>query len=57
VSQALYALDPTKAPEEAFLGKVVNPRGTHVSGGDERDGDSDVPFVHAVLRDLGRGLV
>jgi hypothetical protein len=55
-SQALYALDPKKAPE-TFLGNVVNPRGTHVSGGDERDGDSDMPFVHAVLRDLGKGLV
>ena len=39
-----------------FLGNELNARATHVSGGDERDGDSDSPLVRKMLADLGGRL-
>jgi hypothetical protein len=55
VSQALYALAPP-AKRDYFLGNKLNPRGTHASGADERDPDSDSPLVRRMLTDLGERL-
>lgn len=57
-SQALGPIDPGSddAPSEYFLGNLVNPGGTHISGGDASDPDSDEPLVHAMLGALGRRL-
>lgn len=57
-SQALGPIDPHTGdtPGELFLGNLVNPGGTHISGGDASDLDSDRPFVDAMLGALGRRL-
>ena len=55
VSQALYTLAPPTAGD-LFLGNALNPRATHVSGGDERDRDSDSPLVRKMLAALGERL-
>ncbi len=54
-SQALYTLTPPAAGD-FFLGNKVNTRATHASGADERDRDSDSPFVRRMLADLGERL-
>jgi hypothetical protein len=54
VSQALYALSPVAG--DVFLGNKLNARATHISGGDERDRDSDSPLVRKMLADLGDRL-
>ncbi len=55
VSQALYSLAPPLAGD-FFLGNRLNPRATHASGADERDGDSDSPLVRKMLAELGARL-
>jgi hypothetical protein len=55
VSQAFYALS-SPSPTSLFLGNAINPKGTHISGGDESDGDSDKRLVIGMLRALGRRL-
>lgn len=47
---------PMGAPE-FFLGNAINPRGTHLSGGNERDKNSDKPFVSRMLTEMGERLV
>jgi hypothetical protein len=55
VSLALYALAPPAAPD-FFLGNKLNPRGTHISGGNEGDPDSDSPLVRRMLTKMGERL-
>ena len=55
VSQALYSL-PSPPAGDFFLGNKLNARATHISGGNERDRDSDSPLVRKMLADLGKRL-
>jgi hypothetical protein len=55
VSQALYTL-PSPAAGDFFLGNKLNARATHISGGNERDRNSDSPLVRKMLADLGERL-
>jgi hypothetical protein len=55
VSQALHALAVTP-PGPLFLGNVVNPKGTHISGGEESHSGSDRSLVSAMLEALGHQL-
>jgi hypothetical protein len=53
-SQALCVLSPPAG--NRFLGNVVNPRATHVSGAHRCGAASDVPHVTRMLRDLSARL-
>jgi hypothetical protein len=55
VSQALCLFTPPP-PRNRFLGNLVNPRATHVSGAERSGAMSDVPYVTQMLRDLSRRL-
>jgi hypothetical protein len=55
VSQAMYTIETTP-PSASFLGNTVNPKGTHISGADETDGDSDKNAVFQMLNNLGKRL-
>jgi hypothetical protein len=57
VSQAMHLFDDLQKPRPSkFLGNVLNPKGTHISGGDENDSDSDSSTVRAMLNALGKQL-
>lgn len=45
-----------EGPEPFFLGNVVNPKGSHISGGSSRNRDSDVARVKAMLKDMAKRL-
>src|SRR5260370_27845414 len=54
VSQAMHLFDDPQGPRPPkFLGNTLNPKGTHISGGDETDSDSDSSVVRSML-DAGR---
>lgn len=55
VSQAFYALGQ-RPPNAPFLGNRLNPKATHLSGGDPRAAESDQPLVEELLRDLADRL-
>jgi len=57
VSQALGPLNGEESDaRDYFLGNSVNPKGTHISGGDESDPDSDKTLVMSMLELMGRRL-
>ena len=57
VSQAMHLFDDPQGPRPPkFLGNALNPKGTHISGGDETDSDSDSSVVRSMLDALGNQL-
>jgi hypothetical protein len=57
VSQSMHLFDDRQGPRPPkFLGNVLNEKGTHISGGDENDSDSDSGAVRSMLDALGQQL-
>jgi hypothetical protein len=57
VSQAMHLFDDPQGPRPPkFLGNALNAKGTHISGGDETDSDSDSGVVRSMLDALGNQL-